>query len=180
MKCGRDHPRLRGEYDTIIIRHQHIVGSPPLTRGIPHRVGLLGMFSRITPAYAGNTVPLSCGTAIKGDHPRLRGEYYEIKERKLKAEGSPPLTRGILIYIAFHCGYSGITPAYAGNTYARMQMARRKRDHPRLRGEYALSYFAVSSVPGSPPLTRGIRDLRNDLNRCAGITPAYAGNTRTT
>ena len=51
------------------------------------------------------------------------------------------------------------------------------RDHPRLRGEYALPDFPEECGQGSPPLARGIHVRISRLFRTAGITPACAGNT---
>ena len=51
-----------------------------------------------------------------------------------------------------------ITPAYAWNTF-----------------------FKISEIRlqvGSPPLTRGTLHSSDSRNLLAGITPAYAGNTR--
>ena len=50
----------------------------------------------------------------------------------------------------------GITPAYAGNTYASRQNNLPEGDHPRLRGEYTPSLAPIAAIWGSPPLTRGI------------------------
>ena len=51
-------------------------------------------------------------------------------------------------------------------------------DHPRLRGEYHGLYPFVLDTLGSPPLTRGIPRHAEKVQFFAGITPAYAGNTR--
>ena len=112
----RDHPRLRGEYFDGYMGQDVILGSPPLTRGIPHMLLCTVSLCGITPAYAGNTsLPVPASPAFR-DHPRLRGEYvYFIACIKLGL-GSPPLTRGILSGNRFGTWCSGITPAYAGNT----------------------------------------------------------------
>ena len=72
------------------------MGSPPLARGIPDGWNVIPYRFGITPACAGNTEQMKVNAGPRWDHPRLRGEYYENKERKLKTEGSPPLARGIL------------------------------------------------------------------------------------
>ena len=50
-------------------------------------------------------------------------------------------------------------------------------DHPRLRGEYAFLGLIFTSIPGSPPLTRGIQHYILGYMAGVRITPAYAGNT---
>ena len=91
--------------------------------------------------------------------------------------GSPPLTRGILVYRRDDGKMLGITPAYAGNTCFCTDHMCSLKDHPRLRGEYLL-FVATAALPkGSPPLTRGIRHWTHGPNGNDRITPAYAGNT---
>ena len=51
-------------------------------------------------------------------------------------------------------------------------------DHPRIRGEYEFKYNMLLPPIGSPPHTRGIRQLFVQNSILMGITPAYAGNTR--
>ena len=51
------------------------------------------------------------------------------------------------------------------------------QDHPRLRGEYKVARMEVRSVPGSPPLARGIRRSSLSFGSSTRITPACAGNT---
>ncbi len=72
----------------------------------------------------------------------------------------------------------GITPAYAGNTKLSTFSYPYSRDHPRLRGEHGFTAFTVKISLGSPPHTRGTRYLVIQLWSPAGITPAYAGNTK--
>ena len=72
-KC-RDHPRLCGEkvdstFSLLIVR-----GSPPPMRGKVPVFGALMLIGRITPAYAGKSVPDSVIVNFVKDHPRLCGE----------------------------------------------------------------------------------------------------------
>ena len=73
-RCGRDHPRLRGEKYAITRSRLMRAGSPPLTRG----------------KVLTGTEP----TATLRDHPLLRGEKAEKRGYFFQVEGSPPLTRG--------------------------------------------------------------------------------------
>ena len=70
-------------------------GSFPLARGIllfyiPHFHR-----TRITPAYAGNTIVHRFRQLIHEDHPHLRGEYHFLSTPSGSCNPSPPLTRGI-------------------------------------------------------------------------------------
>ena len=71
---------------------------------------------RFTPAHAGNT---KCGIAFTGFHqvhPRSRGEYLLENPLCSFDQGSPPLTRGILISTGLKIKVLRFTPAHAGNT----------------------------------------------------------------
>ena len=93
--------------------------------------------------------------------------------------GSPPPTRGILPDLVINPMYVGITPAYAGNTLQVWTGGVVWRDHPRLRGEYDVAIIDAHRQIGSPPPTRGIRSILEQVQPPRGITPAYAGNTET-
>ena len=69
------------------------------------------------------------------------------------------------------------TPAYAGNTGNRLVGSWQGQDHPRIRGEYLLLDPPGLGKTGSPPHTRGIRKIEDEIGPDQGITPAYAGNT---
>ena len=157
LRCGRDHPRLRGDYPGTITDHTDASGSPPPTRGLPLAFLLPTLKVRITPAYAGTTFPYAYALAGVADHPRLRGDYRSPSPRP-----SAP-TR--------------ITPAYAGTTRRAFAFSGSRSDHPRLRGDYAALMAAIMSSRGSPPPTRGLPPVDAHLVERHGITPAYAGTT---
>ena len=71
----------------------------------------------------------------------------------------------------------GITPACAGNTTMEATLQLGIRDHPRLRGEYSMTYVESAVLSGSPPLARGILRSTSLQARWLRITPACAGNT---
>ena len=71
----------------------------------------------------------------------------------------------------------GITPAYAGKSFAEWIDEQGEEDHPRLCGEKgAFSPFG-SSDKGSPPPMRGKGFDVPVIQRQDGITPAYAGKS---
>ena len=49
--------------------------------------------------------------------------------------------------------------------------------HPRSRGEYEKEEAPRQEKKGSPPLTRGIREIVDTEAYAARFTPAHAGNT---
>ncbi len=73
----RDHPRLRGEYEQKSQGERLAKGSPPLARGIPSARIVTRSVLRITSACAGNTSISVHSHTHQGDHPRLRGEYFD-------------------------------------------------------------------------------------------------------
>ena len=136
VAATEDHPRLRGGYCLSNHPVRTIQGSPPLARGI--RIILNARHNRlgITPACAGNTIKKRHCPTAPGDHPRLRGEYQQRVWNSMTRSGSPPLARGIPLYLSDEDKEMGITPACAGNTTMEATLQLGIRDHPRLRGEY--------------------------------------------
>ena len=132
-------------------------GSPPHTRGIHAHGSLKKVTDRITPAYAGNTIRSTSFLSTVGDHPRIRGEYSKALGFYGQYLGSPPHTRGILAETEETITDERITPAYAGNTRVALLVSNDRRDHPRIRGEYAKNGTSKIKNVGSPPHTRGIR-----------------------
>ena len=110
------HPRSRGEYRTRLRAFPLSSGSPPLTRGIRTSSHWQSLKARFTPAHAGNT--MFPGKHSNGEkvHPRSRGEYVGSLLKSLLANGSPPLTRGILRKTIDEQEDARFTPAHAGNT----------------------------------------------------------------
>ncbi len=91
--------------------------------------------------------------------------------------GSPPPTRGTLSRASSCHLFTGITPAYAGNTALPFFVSFLMRDHPRLRGEHIVPQNNWVRYEGSPPPTRGTPSPLLQPISNIGITPAYAGNT---
>ena len=114
------------------------------------------------------------------DHPRSRGEHFISSSVTGFMIGPPPLARGTLYSTGVRVSEIGITPAYAGNTFAMPGAIRSRRDHPCSRGEYHDGKSILNIDLGSPPLARGIRKSCTVISLSAGITPARAGNTRLT
>ena len=154
-----------------------LLGSPPHTRGTLVVRSADRDKSRITPAYAGNTLQCIFHLCQCRDHPRIRGEHVSPLKDISISIGSPPHTRGTLCIQHFRLISVGITPAYAGNTMYPAFPPYLRRDHPRIRGEHSKMILKIFDVLGSPPHTRGTR-LRHFIRRLSHrITPAYAGNT---
>src|SRR6266508_1223355 len=171
-----DHPRVRGERFISRSTHPSCRGPPPRTRGTRKNRRQSHPLMGTTPAYAGNARPCSrcrCGTR---DHPRVRGERSKTHVSTWSTSGPPPRTRGTHLHrIGGHLGV-GTTPAYAGNAYAGGARGLSRRDHPRVRGERAVTGRAGVLIWGPPPRTRGTRYVEDDHGGDLGTTPAYAGN----
>ena len=170
-----DHPRLRGEKFITYPFCLYLRGSPPLTRGKEPTIFGVQTDQRITPAYAGKRILNRSKLTIIKDHPRLRGEKFSIRTFNLCLMGSPPLTRGKVLFGTSFPQWLGITPAYAGKRHLGSFVDLLSKDHPRLRGEKWLKLLTWKIVVGSPPLTRGKVLLLWLAGFIGGITPAYAG-----
>ena len=73
----------------------------------------------------------------------------------------------------------GITPAYAGKRNFWRLRCGSMWDHPRVCGEKFQLFIELCFVLGSPPRMRGKGTSAVVMRRQLGITPAYAGKSRT-
>ena len=94
-------------------------------------------------------------------------------------KGSSPLARGLRPVRVRQVDRPGIIPARAGFTSFSSTMTRMRRDHPRSRGVYHITYGNTASPSGSSPLARGLRAARLAALAEGGIIPARAGFTTT-
>ena len=153
----QDHPRIRGEHAADRQYLDSYEGSSPHTRGarpVPvsqnYRIGII-------PAYAGST--------------------EEAMTPEEVMEGSSPHTRGAPDRAGVVGQTSGIIPAYAGSTGRGVTRVRPSSDHPRIRGEHAVTGNAIRWRRGSSPHTRGAHRLHRPEGGQRRIIPAYAGST---
>ena len=90
---------------------------------------------RITPAYAGKSIPRNSAVFDIEDHPRLCGEKYLMANEFMRRSGSPPPMRGKAFWGIHVVPCQGITPAYAGKSWIPITQFLNIQDHPRLCGE---------------------------------------------
>ena len=90
----------------------------------------------IIPAYAGNTESMRPLSLYLGDHPRVCGEHLGGDAFNLANGGSSPRMRGTPGRFHNLRDETGIIPAYAGNTYATVNVQVAVWDHPRVCGEH--------------------------------------------
>ena len=177
VHLARDHPRLCGEKHALSACVRRVLGSPPPMRGkasvsYPFCVGI-----RITPAYAGKSMPAPPASMPARDHPRLCGEKFIGEMLRKIVEGSPPPMRGKVCTSSDLTVRGRITPAYAGKRPLERPLTTATKDHPRLCGEKSPSDGVSSTLTGSPPPMRGKvygTTLHGQPHR---ITPAYAGKS---
>ena len=85
--------------------------------------------------------------------------------------------RGKVFTVGGVGGDSGITPAYAGKSFAHFFQVCFAGDHPRVCGEKRNTLMPFSSGMGSPPRMRGKVSAFRTFYQLDGITPAYAGKS---
>ena len=91
--------------------------------------------------------------------------------------GSSPHPRGIRDLTDRKAARQRIIPASAGNTSSQHDAPPLLRDHPRIRGEYAMMLARIAEITGSSPHPRGIPQDDQSRRWRGGIIPASAGNT---
>ena len=151
----RDHPRVCGEKQPQRVKVCKVIGSPPRMRGKVIDDYLVSILDRITPAYAGKSLPFASPAVQLRDHPRVCGEK--------------------LTYDDDHVPGMRITPAYAGKSGCHRALASYSRDHPRVCGEKMVEGKEEIARTGSPPRMRGKAGAHLQILARSGITPAYAG-----
>ena len=132
----------------------------------------------ITPAYAGKRNSQSWNAGGTQDHPRVCGEKKCWKLWWINGAGSPPRMRGKVRRMRTLEVVGGITPAYAGKRLANLYWWRGNWDHPRVCGEKNAIELELIRRGGSPPRMRGKDHFRGCIVLAIGITPAYAGKSR--
>ncbi len=154
----QDHPRLCGEKVIPPPELPPVPGSPPPMRGkVPHSF-VHHLSTRITPAYAGKSLPKSWRNMTqKGSPPPMRGKEYRRYLRRNER---------------------GITPAYAGKRPVLPDSKNDIEDHPRLCGEKKSFQGKSQSRIGSPPPMRGKVGSLSIFAVSDRITPAYAGKRK--
>ena len=166
---------MRGEKAKCGARLTRSEGSPPHARGKGYSPWERCRRRRITPACAGKSHLQRCGHQTMWDHPRMRGEKKSKIKRSLLATGSPPHARGKGSRQRQRQCRWRITPACAGKRRGAGARHRKRRDHPRMRGEKKKSPSNSVIFRGSPPHARG-KAFRRFFQRVhIGITPACAG-----
>ena len=131
-----DHPRVCGEHlggDAFNLANG---GSSPRMRGTQTVVLSTSSSPGIIPAYAGNTLKMCCRIMMTRDHPRVCGEHTRKAYRNTISSGSSPRMRGTPGRFHNLRDETGIIPAYAGNTYATVNVQVAVWDHPRVCGEH--------------------------------------------
>ena len=121
-RARRDHPRVCGEHESLIIELVVVEGSSPRVRGTPEDPREIPRFPGIIPACAGNTALSDSRRKTSRDHPRVCGEHRLGRMRRRYIRGSSPRVRGTPATVEFDTGMWGIIPACAGNTVSLAQV----------------------------------------------------------
>ena len=172
-----DHPRVCGEHAVLNSDALPFTGSSPRMRGTLLHHALALASGGIIPAYAGNTSTAGLCRCSARDHPRVCGEHPETALLVSFATGSSPRMRGTRAERVIQSVFSGIIPAYAGNTCRKMRKVKPLGDHPRVCGEHHATGRERVQVAGSSPRMRGTHSRCRRAANVTGIIPAYAGNT---
>ena len=150
-----DHPRVGGEKQIGGDNGLDKQGSPPRGRGKGCLESFLATTVRITPAWAGKSMPGDGASGVKPDHPRVGGEKKTEFFSYCAGGGSPPRGRGKDMISRGGAVFPGITPAWAGKSSSECPILPAVWDHPRVGGEKLFHALPVRRTAGSPPRGRG-------------------------
>jgi len=135
--------------------HRQLDGSPPHVRGTDEHMFPGELYTRITPACAGNSPADRTPVPLTEDHPRMCGEQLLSMNTMMELMGSPPHVRGTENDVYVRKISRGITPACAGNRKLKKRCQTSPEDHPRMCGEQFHCSSFKDSIRGSPPHVRG-------------------------
>ena len=187
---------MGGEKWKFLLASASALGSPPRGRGKDGNLKPSRRRKRITPAWAGKSFLFLLWSLKIWDHPRVGGEKTVTRLLRGQWRGSPPRGRGKVLRHFPFITRCGITPAWAGKSFARCgykcpvggspPRGRGKgsgqsgrcipvRDHPRVGGEKINKSRCQRESVGSPPRGRGKAGLSKKRIRVDRITPAWAG-----
>ncbi len=152
---ARDHPRSRGEHETLAMSWVIDQGPSPLARGTLNLPLSEFAAARTIPARAGNTHFHTIAFEFSRDHPRSRGEHPIDYAAGDKTDGPSPLARGTQRRRLVQKDVRGTIPARAGNTAEIATITSSMRDHPRSRGEHDTHVTTPMVAEGPSPLARG-------------------------
>ena len=147
-------------------------------RGKEQTAVQMGVRLGITPAYAGKRPTAKGCSSGSRDYPSVCGEKTPDASSTTKSIGSPPRMRGKAKRHVADDGMIGITPAYAGKSLRYAIVKPPSEDHPRVCGEKKAELTPDELSRGSPPRMRGKDFLLFHRLFSQGITPAYAGKSR--
>ena len=108
----------------------------------------------------------------------MGGEKTWFLTNSFPKEGSPPHGRGKVFGLKGGNVVVRITPAWAGKRPWMPSDSSSSRDHPCVGGEKGIFKGALDGRPGSPPRGRGKGRRVVDHHPLPGITPAWAGKSR--
>ena len=120
---------------------------------------------------------MSPSRRLSWDHPRIRGEHFDLVGGGADDGGSSPHTRGARRRHRQSRLGRRIIPAYAGSTFKSSPPTPPAKDHPRIRGEHAKTMPVTIRHFGSSPHTRGAPRKEDRSVKRSRIIPAYAGST---
>ena len=129
----------------------------------------------LIPAHAGKITGRPASPSAPWAHPRSRGENAWMLVGGRGISGSSPLTRGKSARASLDTWVTGLIPAHAGKISRALRAGRRRRAHPRSRGENLKSECDAHLPAGSSPLTLGKSVSPRRACQEGGLIPAHAG-----
>ena len=152
---SREHPRMRGDHLFQARQAATDVGTSPHARGPRVAVIITACVDGNIPACAGTTATFGFPSSTPREHPRMRGDHYEMKRSAGESMGTSPHARGPRIQVLDVVPAAGNIPACAGTTVRVVAHLVGRREHPRMRGDHASHSYSFGGDWGTSPHARG-------------------------
>ncbi len=176
-RCGRAHPRSRGDDSASPFSGFRRAGSSPLAGRRRQATGTGLDLHRLIPARGETTCPWRAPPCADAAHPRSRGDDFGGAVGGDARPGSSPLAGRRQLQRALGQRVRRLIPARGETTTTRPAGTTRRRAHPRSRGDDPGTRPRLGGRLGSSPLAGRRQSVQVRTVRATRLIPARGETT---